>query len=97
MTVYAPTTPSDPDALPREERTTPTPTTVPADADALLREDQAAELLNFTPRALQSWRQRGGGPLFVKVSPRAVRYRRRDLASWAEARLRRSNSDNGPA
>lgn len=67
------------------------------DPDALLREDQAAAFLGFTPRALQSWRHRGGGPDFVKVSARAVRYRRSDLLTWAAARLRSSTSDQGSA
>ena len=49
------------------------------DPDLLLRPGQAAELLGFTPRALEAWRHRGGGLLFVRVSARAVRYRRRDL------------------
>jgi len=44
---------------------------------------------------LQAWRQRGGGPLFVRVSSRAIRYRRRDLIAWAEAKLVESTSDTG--
>src|SRR5262245_48815390 len=65
------------------------------DPDALLPEVQSAELLGVTPRALQSWRQRGGGPEFVRISSRCIRYRRRDLISWTEARLRSSTSDLG--
>lgn len=61
----------------------------------LLREVDAARLLGFTPRALQAWRQRGGGPRFVRVSARAVRYRRDDLLTWAEDRLRSSTTDEG--
>ena len=58
------------------------------DPDALLREEDAAAFLNFTPRAMQSWRTRGVGPPYVRVSSRAIRYRRRDLLAWAAARLR---------
>ncbi len=65
------------------------------DPDALLREDDAATLLGFRPRAMQDWRRRGVGPPYVKVSARAVRYRRRDLLAWAAARLRTSTSDDG--
>ena len=61
--------------------------------DALLRPREAAAFLGFTPRALEAWRQRGGGPRFVRVSTRAVRYRRRDLQAWAKRRLRRSTSE----
>ncbi|MFH1742169.1 MAG: DNA-binding protein [bacterium] len=65
------------------------------DPDALMNEEQAAAFLKFTPRALQMWRHRGGGPQFVKISSRAVRYRKCDLLTWVEERLRRSTSDNG--
>ena len=50
----------------------------------LLTETQASLFLGFSPRALQAWRYRGGGPLFVKVSSRCVRYRKKDLIDWAE-------------
>ena len=63
------------------------------DPDALLTEEQAAEFINFTPRFLQARRQRGGGPAYVRVSPRAVRYMRRDLISWAEERRQTSTAD----
>lgn len=65
------------------------------DPDALLRDDAAAELLGFTTRALADWRRRGCGPRYVRVSARAIRYRRRDLTEWAEALLRTSTSDDG--
>ena len=68
-----------------------------ADPDALLRPEAAAELLAFTPRALEAWRQRGGGPPFVRVSARAIRYRRSDLLDWAQARVRCSTSDPDPS
>lgn len=66
------------------------------DVPRLLTEEQAAELIGFTPRFLQDRRLRGGGPSFVRVSARAIRYRPEDLRAWAEARLRTSTSDRGP-
>lgn len=66
---------------------------VSTDPESLLSEVQAATLLGFTPRALQAWRQRGGGPRFVRVSSRAVRYRRRDLVEWTESKLAQSTAD----
>lgn len=63
------------------------------DPDALLRPADAARFLGFTARALEAWRHRGGGPQFVKVSARAVRYRRGDLIAWAEERLQSSTSE----
>jgi hypothetical protein len=66
------------------------------DLDRLVTEHEAAALLGYTIRALQNWRFRGGGPIFVKVSDRSVRYRRRDLLAWIESRLRTSTADPGP-
>jgi hypothetical protein len=38
---------------------------------------------------------RGGGPPYVKVSSRSVRYRRGDFRDWAQERRRTSTSDTG--
>jgi hypothetical protein len=55
--------------------------------DCLVNEKVAAAFLGYTVRALQNWRVRGGGPTFVKVSARSIRYRRRELIAWSEERL----------
>lgn len=60
--------------------------------DQLLNENEAARMLGFTIRALQNWRVRGGGPQFVKLSKRSVRYRRRDLLEWINIHLRANTS-----
>ncbi len=52
----------------------------------LVNEREAASILCYSVRALQNWRHRGGGPDFVKVSARSVRYRRADLEKWIAAR-----------
>lgn len=67
------------------------------DLDRLMDEREVAAFLGYTVRALQNWRLRGGGPVFVRVSARSVRYRRRDVLEWAKARLRTSTSDPGPS
>lgn len=54
--------------------------------EQLLNETQAADILCYSVRALQNWRHRGGGPRFVKVSARSVRYRYSDLIAWIESR-----------
>ncbi|MEH6478153.1 MAG: helix-turn-helix domain-containing protein [Sneathiella sp.] len=59
----------------------------PAYYDSLIKEQDAADFLGYSVRALQNWRVRGGGPNFVKVSSRSIRYRRRDLIAWAESLL----------
>jgi len=63
------------------------------DVDALLQERFAADFLGVTPGALQKWRMKGGGPRFVRISSRCVRYRRRDLIEWAQAHLQVSTSE----
>lgn len=49
-----------------------------------------------SPRTLETWRVRGGGPRFLKVG-RRVAYRRRDLDAWLAERERASTSDTGKA
>ncbi len=67
------------------------------DPDALLRPDEAAQLIGLTTRFLEARRLRGGGPPFVKISARAIRYRRRDLLDWTASLVRTSTSDTGAA
>jgi len=62
---------------------------------SLLTTNAAARMLGYSPRALENWRYRGGGPRFVRVSARSVRYRSADLETWIEERLRVSTSDDG--
>jgi|TARA_B100000315_G_scaffold146861_1_gene135801 hypothetical protein len=62
----------------------------------LICEEIAAEYLDLTKRTLQVWRQKGGGPKFIRISSRCIRYRRIDLRTWAEDRLRTSTADPGP-
>lgn len=61
----------------------------------LLTESEAAAFLNFTPRAMQAWRIRGGGPAYIRVSARAIRYRQEDIDRWLDERRRTSTSDDG--
>lgn len=61
--------------------------------DRMINEEEAAAFLGYTIRALQNWRVRGGGPKFIKVSGRSIRYRRRDLIEWAEGLLVASTSE----
>jgi len=59
----------------------------------LINEHEAADYIGHSVRALQNWRIRGGGPKFVKISHRSIRYRRCDLNDWIESRLVRSTSE----
>jgi hypothetical protein len=61
----------------------------------LIGEALAADFLDLSVRSMQGYRYRGGGPYFVRLSSRCVKYRRIDLRKWSEARLRSSTSDRG--
>lgn len=62
----------------------------------LVGESVAADFLDVTVRKMQADRQKGGGPRFVRLSSRCVKYRRQDLREHVEAHLRTSTSDPGP-
>ena len=59
----------------------------------LMTERQAADYLQITIRTTQAWRYRGGGPRFVRISSRCVRYRKPDLDAWIDERMARNTSD----
>lgn len=71
---------------------TPTPDD-PDYLDRLIGEREAASFLGYSVRALQNWRVRGGGPDFVKISGRSIRYRRREMIAWIEGRIRSNTSE----
>ena len=64
---------------------------------AYIPEREAARFLELEPRTMQGLRQRGGGPIFFRLSSRCLRYRRADLRAWADERARTSTSDPGRA
>ncbi len=55
---------------------------------------RVAEYLGLSPRTLESYRSRGGGPAFHAFGG-AVRYLVSDVLKWATARRRHSTSDDG--
>lgn len=50
--------------------------------DQFLSVVQAAEYLNISPKTLNQWRVRGGGPEFARIG-RLIRYSRKKLAEYA--------------
>lgn len=50
--------------------------------------DQAAEILQTSRHTLARWRSKKIGPPVCYFNARAVRYRRADLESWLESRIR---------
>jgi len=69
---------------------------IPQDPDALLFQAEVAYLAGLSTRTLEAFRLHGGGPVFVVLGKRAVRYRRVDVLDWIAAARRRSTSDPGP-
>jgi hypothetical protein len=70
------------------EEVGPSGRAIPADPQAMLYPAEAAALLALSPRTLESLRVRGGGPPFVRIGTRAVRYRRGATLDWAMSRER---------
>jgi hypothetical protein len=62
----------------------------------LLTERQAADLLALSPRTLQAWRVRGGGPAFIKLGA-AIRYDADALAAWVAEQQRANTIEPSPA
>jgi len=63
-------------------------------SDRLVCEKEAANVLSLSPRTLQGWRVRGGGPQFIKFGTKAVRYRLSEILTFIERRTR-SNTSSG--
>lgn len=61
--------------------------------EPLLTEAEVARYLNINVRTVQNWRLRGGGPTFIKINNRAVRYRPGDIKAYVDAQERASTSD----
>ena len=59
----------------------------------LLSETKAAEFLGITKRCLQNWRHIGGGPEYVRISSRCVRYEPEALHAFIAARRVNSTSE----
>jgi predicted DNA-binding transcriptional regulator AlpA len=53
-----------------------------------LTTDEAAQLCGFTRAAFNQRRLRGDGPPYIKVGPRCIRYKRRDVLTWLDSRAR---------
>lgn len=60
---------------------------LPTPFSGLLTTSQAATFLGVSPRTLEDWRLRGGGPQFRKLR-RLVRYHPADLMRFAERDIR---------
>jgi len=69
----------------------PTPTDT-----GLWDEQETAARLSVSPRTLEAWRGRGGGPPYLRLARRCIRYSPAAVGAWLRERERRSTSDPGP-
>ncbi|HEX7753671.1 MAG TPA: helix-turn-helix domain-containing protein [Novosphingobium sp.] len=53
--------------------------------DNLMTTKEAAEYVRLSPSLLNKLRLTGGGPVFVRLAGRAIRYRQFDLQAWVAA------------
>ncbi|WP_396125339.1 helix-turn-helix transcriptional regulator [Arthrobacter sp. CJ23] len=56
--------------------------------DHLHKPPAVAEFLGTTEGSLAQMRYRGQGPRFIKLGPKAVRYRESDLTAWLDQQTR---------
>ncbi len=52
------------------------------DPRALMGERELSDMLGVSVRTAQAWRVKGGGPVFLKINNRLVRYRQSDIDAW---------------
>jgi len=45
---------------------------------------QAADFLQLSPKTLEGYRLKGGGPKYLRLGHRTVRYCKEDLRAWAQ-------------
>jgi hypothetical protein len=64
-------------------------------AESLITPGDLARFAKVSPRTVERWRLRGGGPAFVLIARNVVRYEVAAVRAWLAARSRSSTSDGG--
>lgn len=64
--------------------------------DAYYLAAEVAAYMRVSPATLEYWRRVGGGPAYVRLKNRQIRYQGSDVLQWLEARRRRTTSDAPP-
>ena len=64
---------------------------------SLINEGIAADFADLSKRTMQGFRQNGGGPKYIRISARCIRYTRAWLKDWADARSANSTAEYGDA
>jgi phage terminase Nu1 subunit (DNA packaging protein) len=60
----------------------------------LLCQDDVASILSVSTRTMEDWRLRGGGPPYVVLSRRCVRYDLAVLIDWIRSRAAQNTSQS---
>jgi predicted DNA-binding transcriptional regulator AlpA len=68
-------------------------TDIDGDNDALVSTRELADQLGISTQWLEIGRHRGYGPKFVKLGPRCIRYRWRDVLTWLAERSHLSTAE----
>lgn len=63
--------------------------------DDLLNTRQVAEWFGCSEQWLETGRIKGFGPKFIRIGPRQIRYRKKDVLSWLADRCHQSTSEYG--
>jgi predicted DNA-binding transcriptional regulator AlpA len=65
--------------------------------DQLFTTPELASYLGVSVQFLEIGRTKGVGPAFIRVTPRMVRYQKRDVIAWLSERAHASTADYRPA
>ena len=60
----------------------------------ILNPKEAAQHLKVSKRTLEAWRYRGGGPKYLKISARCIRYSFADLQEWLSGKISEHTSSS---
>ncbi len=60
-----------------------------------LTEREAARYVGVSPAVFRLWRAEGTGPTYFRAGSKLIRYLRRDLDGWIEARLSKNTRVKG--
>ena len=79
----------------KPEATQTEDTSQPPPARRLLTPREAAAYLGTTEKALENWRGSGAGPVFVRLSPKCIRYAAYDLDAYIWESRRKHTAEGG--
>jgi phage terminase Nu1 subunit (DNA packaging protein) len=64
-------------------------------SNALIDERDLSRMLGVSVRTVQAWRVKGGGPAYLKLNNRLIRYRVTGIKDWLAGQARSNTSGGG--